>query len=941
VERLARTGNALPNLSEKVMKPLSAIVICLAALAPIGLRAETACNGAALTGAVVDTTGAIISRASVSLDGGQQVTSGADGHFRFPCVAEGEHHLHIVAQSFSARDLSVDLPLHKTLNAVLQPGEVQTTLDVGVESEQGSSPTSAGPTQTISGSRLQSLADDPDDLLRELQQMAAAGGGNPANTTISVDGFQDSSTLPPKSSIAYIKVNPDLFSAEYREPPFEGGRVEVYTKPGQKVYHGALFATNGSPWMNARDPFSTSKAPLGKQRYGFELSGPITHKGSDFTMTLEHRSIDNYGVVNAISLDGNGDQVNTVQNVATPQCLWVGTARVDWQLGPKNTFIANYSANVNQLENVGVGGTSLPETGYDSEQYEHVLRLTDVTTVSTKLMHEARLSVKWAGENDNPNSTAPQLQVAGAFTGGGSTLGAQRLHDLGVEADDDAILSTKNHLLKFGTQLFIDNEHDHLTSNFNGTYTFGGGLAPVLDANDNPTGQTETITGLEQYRRALLNLPGGAPTAFSNVAGTPVLAFTQVQDALYIQDDWKLRPNLHLAVGMRYFLQNDPANFNAITPRLGISWSPDKKATWNLHGHAGLFSGRYGPSTYAEMRRLDGTERVTSTIYNPSCAAISAASSGCNPFAGASVVHSIRTLSPHLTNIAFAIENIGVNKALPHGWNLSADVYAARIWNYTRSENINSPLNDLPTGPRPGPANLNILQAQNSGQGGGNAQFVGLEQHQLKHVQFFVGALRLNIFDDTNDSTFFTPQNFTSDAGEVARRSGNGLWQVFGNAMVHLPEKIDFSGNLHATGDTPYDIETGFDNNGDGDFNDRPQYAATGTPLCSGNSNASSCGYATPWGELVSSGGTGVFPRDKGNLPWTVYLDTNIQRAFKLSKDPKADHPETLTVNLREANVLNHMNVTQVGGILGSPLFGVPYAADNGRRIEAGLRYSF
>jgi hypothetical protein len=76
-------------------------------------------------------------------------------------------------------------------------------------------------------------------------------------------------------------------------------------------------------------------------------------------------------------------------------------------------------------------------------------------------------------------------------------------------------------------------------------------------------------------------------------------------------------------------------------------------------------------------------------------------------------------------------------------------------------------------------------------------------------------------------------------------------------------------------------------------------------------------------------------------MPWTFFLDTNIQRSFMLSRDAKAEHKQTLTVNLRSANILNHTNVTQVGGVLGSPLFGVPYAASNGRRIEAGLRYSF
>jgi hypothetical protein len=913
------------------IKHIGSTLLCFAVvcLAPI-LHAETVCKGSSLTGTVLDATGAIIPGAAISLDHKVSATSGSDGRFHFSCESPGQHQLHITANSFAAKDLTVDLPLHKSLTAVLNPGEVQTTLDVDTESAQGSDPESAGPTQTISGDRLKSLADDPDDLLRELQQMAAAAGGNPANTTISVDGFQDSSKLPPKSSIAYIKVNPDLFSAEYREPPFEGGRVEVYTKPGQKVYHGALFATNGSPWMNARDPFSASKAPLGKQRYGFELTGPITRKGSDFTLDLEHRSIDNYGVVNAITLDSSGNQVNTIANVATPQRLWVGMARMDWQLSPKNTFIASYSANVNHLQNVGVGGTSLAETGYESDQYEHVLRFTNVTTASAKLMHEARVSLKWAGENDSPNSTAPQVSVAGAFTGGGATIGAQQLHDFAIEVDDDAILSAGNHLLKFGTQLFLDNEHDHLTSSFNGTYTFGGGTAPVLDADGNPTGQTETITGLEQYRRALLGLPGAAPTDFNNVTGTPLVHFTQLQDALFIQDNWKLRPNLSLSLGMRYFLQNDPATYSGATPRFGVSWSPDKKATWNLHGHIGLFTGRYGPSDYAEIRRMDGADRVTSTIYNPSCADLSA-STHCDPFAGATPIHSIRTLRPRLTDLTFAIENLGVNKALPHGWNLSADVYSARLWNVARSENINSPLNGSPTGPRPGPANLNILQVQNSGQGGGNAEFFGLEQHRLKHIQFFVGGVRINVFDDANNDTFFTPQSSTSDAGEFARRSGNPLWQLFGNAMLHLPEKIDLSGNLNAHGDAPYNVTTGFDNNGDGDFNDRPQYAQPGNP------NA----IATPFGLLVASGGTGVLPRDVGHMPWAIDFDTNIQRAFTLTKNSKADHPQTLTVNLREANLLNHLNVTQVGGVLGSPLFGVPYAADNGRRIEAGLRYAF
>ncbi|MBN9615472.1 MAG: hypothetical protein BGO25_13570 [Acidobacteriales bacterium 59-55] len=888
------------------------------------LLSQTPCSGSKVDGVVRDSTGAIIPGASVVLDGNTAVASGDAGQFRFPCAAVGQHELRVSAGSFATKEMKVHVPqLKGELIVVLQPEDVSTSVDVGEESGTEANAAASGSSQTISGDQLSALADDPDDLTRELQQLAAASGGPPSGTTITVDGFQSDAPVPPKSSIAYIKVNPDLYSAEYRQPPFNGGRVEIYTKPGQSTFHGSVFTTNGSPWMNARDPFSTSRAALGKQRYGFELSGPVRKKGSDFALTLEHRTIDNYAVVNAITLDDNGNPQRTVANVAAPQQLWLATARMGWQLGQKNTFTASYNANVNHSQNVGVGGTALPETGYDGQNYDHTLRLLNITTASPKMMHEARVAFDWRGETDTPTSTAPQVQVAGAFTSGGASLGQQRLRTFEVEVDDDAVISTAKHLLKFGVQFKMYNVRNRLTTNFNGLYTFGGGTAPVLDANGDPIpGQTEIITGLEQYRRAKLGLAGGTPTAFNNVTGDPEVSFTQVQNAFFIQDMWKLRPGLQLALGFRYYLQNAPLTLNGATPRLGIAWSPDKKANWQLHAHAGLFTGQYGTTDYAELMREDGVRRVTSTVYNPVFN---------DPLGdSAATIHSIRQASPHLQNLTFAIENVGGTHNFPHGWTLNTDIYWARFWNYARTLNINSPLNDSPTGPRPGPANLNILQINNSGQGGANAEFFGLNQHALKHLQLFIGAVRVNLIDNTNDDTFFSPQSSRTDAGEFAPRSNQGRWQIFGNGTLKLPEKIELSTNLQAQSGRPYNITTGFDNNGDGNFNDRPQYAPPGDP------NA----IPTQFGLLVASGGIGAFPRNAGRMPWSIHMDTNIQRKFALN-NPKADHPQALTLNVRSSNMLNHLNVTSVGGVLGSPLFGRSYAADNGRRIEAGVRYSF
>ena len=898
------------------MASVKFLALCILSSATSLAGAQSTCadpHAGTLSGSIRDSTLALVPAATLSLDGDKTVSSGPDGRFRLPCVSAGKHRLSATAEGFAPLEMPISVPHSGDIQFVLQPDSVRTDVQVDADEQASLDATGSGGAATISGKQLQSLADDPDDLQRELQQLGAASGGNPTNTTIAIDGFQGSSKLPPKSSIAYIKVNPDLFSSEYREPPFEGGRVEVYTKPGQSAFHGALFATNGSPWENARDPFSTSKAAIGKQRYGFELTGPVRRQGSDFALDLEHRIIHDFGVVNAITLDALGNPVNTIANVSTPQSLWVGQARLDWQLGARNTFISTYSANVNSLQNVGVGGTNLAETGYNSAQYEHTLRFTDITTVSAHLMHEARASLKWDGENDLPNSLAPQVQVAGAFTGGGATLGTQQLHEFNVEADDDAIMTLGAHTLKIGTQFNLWDEHQQLTTNFNGSYIFGGGTI---------AGQTGEITGLQQYRLALLGQAGGAPTAYTQVTGTPSVIFHEVQDALYVQDDWNAGHGFHIASGLRYFVQNDPTLIGAVTPRVGVLWSPDKKGTWTLHAHAGLFTGQFGKSEYAEVLREDGVNRVTSTVYNPSFT---------NPLTSGTIVHSARVLAPHLSNGNFGIYNFGGTHAFSHGWNVSADYYYARLWNLPRSANVNSPLDGDPLGPRPGTPNADILQVQNTSQGNANVESLNIEQHTFKRVQFFVGGVRVNLVDDDDDGSFFTPQSVYTNAGELAHRSNQPVWNVFGNATFTLPEKIQLSGDLNAGGDAHYNITTGFDNNGDGQFNDRPQYALPGTAGA----------VQTPFGLLVASGGSGVFPRNKGVLPWTIHLDTNIQRAFVLTRNPKAEHQHTLTANLRSSNVLNHTNVTAVGGVFGSPLFGVQYAADNGRRVEAGLRYSF
>ncbi|WP_263408117.1 TonB-dependent receptor [Terriglobus tenax] len=857
-----------------------------------------------VTGMVHDATGAVIADATVTVDTRPAIVTDKQGRFSLGCLS-GRHTLLVEAISFAPETL----PLNgaTTFNITLKPETVTTAVDAVLDgSGLDTSAGEAAGSRTLNRQDLAQMADDPDDLQRQLQAMAAVSGGAPGAATITVDGFQNGSRMPPKSSIAFVRVNPDLFSAEYERPPYEGGRIEIITRPGQDKFHGSLFLTDSDTLFNARDPFATSRAAIGKRRYGFDLSGPFFSKKRDFTLSLEKRDIDDFAVVNAVTLDSNGNQQVTNQNVPTPQRLWMANARLGMMLNPKNNFTVSYTANVNSLANLAVGGTSLPEAGYDSQQAEHIIRATNVTTVSPRIVHETRTSFMWRNRDDAPHSTAAALQVAGAFTAGGYTGGLFQSHEKVTEVDDDILLSTKKHAIKLGLQMINNLEHLNQPDTFNGSYVFSGATVNGLN-----------ISGVEQYRRALLGLPGGTATTYTVNQGSPTVDFNQLRLVLFAQDQWKLTPHVQVALGLRYALQTSPSTFTNFGPRAGISWSPDKKQRLVLRARAGLFFSPIDTSNTAATLRLNGITQQQNLIYNANYG---------SPFAGATPVHALRTYAGNMMQVPSLQTHLGAEYEMPGHWHVQSNLYVVRAWDTMRSRNVNAPLNNQPTGPRPSLANTNIFQYQQTGHIHGNVLFVGVDQHSLRRFQIFLGYVRMDLRSDSDGAGTFPQSNLTK-AGEESRPSWVNTHRVISIGQVSLPQKFTLSQVFNATSGSPVNLTTGLDTNGDGIFNERPQYATSAA-------NA----YQTPFGLLTATGGTGAFPRNAATLPWTVQLDTNLSRSFALSKK---DTARTITFNARAANLLNHTNVTAMGSVLGSPLFLKPYASDAGRRIEFGARFNF
>ena len=296
---------------------------------------------------------------------------------------------------------------------------------------------------------------------------------------------------------------------------------------------------------------------------------------------------------------------------------------------------------------------------------------------------------------------------------------------------------------------------------------------------------------------------------------------------------------------------------------------------------------------------------------------------------GSATITTTRTALPNLSQTPSLQSHVGIEHEFPGHWHAQANLYLVRAWNILRSANINAPLTSSPTGSRPFQPNANLLQFQQTGVLHGNVFFLGLDQHSLKRLQIFAGYIRMDLRGDADTDTVFPQSN--SNSGETARTSWEATHHLIAFSSVKLPRAVALSMQFDAASGLPYNVTTGFDNNGDGNFNDRPFLSPAGT---------SAPVYTTRFGNLSPTGTGATLDRNAGTLPWNVHFDANLSRSFAL---PHASQKEgqTIAVNLRSTNLLNHNNITSVGGVLGSPFFGQGYASDPGRRIEAGLRWSF
>lgn len=100
--------------------------------------------------------------------------------------------------------------------------------------------------------------------------------------------------------------------------------------------------------------------------------------------------------------------------------------------------------------------------------------------------------------------------------------------------------------------------------NYNGVSTFNS-----LDAyRITELGRSDGLT--PQGIRAL----GNGASQFSITSGNSTADVGQTDAGLFLQDDWRIRPQLTLTAGLRYEMQNSIGDWRSFAPRLAFAWAP-------------------------------------------------------------------------------------------------------------------------------------------------------------------------------------------------------------------------------------------------------------------------------------------------------------------------------------------------------------------------------
>ena len=766
----------------------------------------------------------------------------ADGRFRFAALAPGRYTLRSELSGFSTlevRDLTMTIGLELKQDLAMKVQSVSETVTVKGESpvvDTSTSEVSAVVTQQqietlpINSRQYLSLAllvpGTGLDATRSFFPTVNIGGSLTFNSTTNmVDGMynvmvedgEPRQSLP-EDAVQEFKVTSAQYNAEFGLAT--GGLLQVATKSGANTVHGTAFEYLRDKTLNAQGVFETTKPDFRRNQFGGSVGGPIVPDRMHFFATAERTRTDQFYTVTTglpqlySTLEGTFKQPLTTN-------LYLG--RYDWQMNNSQNLFVRYAQEGEFLTCQGCGGTTASSAGYDEDVPRRSLVVAHTWIRSARQLNDFRVQVATAAYYITPAGTAPWEDV-GTFPADriARLSRSYRFPSLTYGSSNDQVgpesryqfkdtysITSAQHELKFGADVSLMKYQYDTVGNVAGSYTFS------QDQPFNPASPA-----------SIANLQGAATFAASFPPVT-----TRHPSKYYVgfvQDDFKLRSNVTLNLGLRYerLYGNanedlDPSRFPIPIPYIDVSQRGDKDnfgprtgLAWDLRGDgASVMRGGWG-IYYGNIRMLANLgefrnlQQFSVSISRPAYP---------DPYQGQNPQLFITTAPPNIQVTSNDFQqptanqaNIGFSQRLTAAFAIHLDAVYNRTRNDYKTVDINA--RDPVTGLRPLPQWARIDQTQSNSDLKYRAIYTKLEKRFSHRHQFLVSYTWTKSDDNAPITRYLDPFNHAIDFGPS---NGERRHALVASGSVLLPYDVTVGAVWTARSQLPWSALAGRDLNND------------------------------------------------------------------------------------------------------------------------------
>ena len=505
-----------------------------------------------------------------------------------------------------------------------------------------------------------------------------------ASTTLPHSANTDTSVM---ETMAELQVQTSTYSAQYG---VGGAAFNQISKGGTNDFHGAAYEYFRNDFLNARDFFAPSVGNLRYHNFGAAVGGPIlknrlffyfdvdkTINNSSYFAFMTVPTTGSFGTVNMRAGNFNAPDFPTIYNPATRQPFpnnkinvpldpvalkiqdifpqpnlpgYVNNVqgsltstspflkffgRLDYNISDKNRVTLSITQRDNPAFYPSLDCPWDCETG-DVDSYN--AQVSDVWTVTPNIVNEFRFGFtrqgnwftpqtlgqgvpKQLGLNYAKADVAPQINISGTCCSGiGPSTNAIYVEN-SFEPSDVVTMIRGRHILKFGGELLAYQDNSTPWGNINAaTLGFSGVFTQSAPFGSGGVAYADFLLGqVDNW----------------NASNTPIVGMRQKSPQFFVQDDFKVRPNLTLNLGLRYQIQGgwreianriggfDPNITNPVTntpgaiwfapnngrksiqapihdiflPRVGFAWSA--RNNWVVRGGFGIYSYNWSIDTYA------------------------------------------------------------------------------------------------------------------------------------------------------------------------------------------------------------------------------------------------------------------------------------------------------------------------------------------------------